>query len=215
MISAAQRHGCQTVPQRESMPAPVANRLARDPDVVVVGAGPAGCVTALACARKGASVLLLEAQPDGKRLAGEWLHPPGVEVLRKLGVPAIPAASDHLSGRGFVVFPDNGSEPIVLTYPAGQLGMTCEHHALVTALRATATSHPGIRYLSGARVAGLEKQRVDIADGSANEMSVQAGLIVGADGRSSLVRRHLGIPDQAHADLAHGRGAAGRCRAAV
>ena len=33
-------------------------------DVVVIGAGPVGCVTALAFGRNGARVLLLEANPD-------------------------------------------------------------------------------------------------------------------------------------------------------
>ena len=42
-------------------------------DVVVVGAGPAGCGAALAHARKGASVLVVEADPRAaKRFAGEW-----------------------------------------------------------------------------------------------------------------------------------------------
>ena len=33
------------------------------PDVAVIGGGPVGCVTALAFARKGARVLLLEGNP--------------------------------------------------------------------------------------------------------------------------------------------------------
>jgi len=57
------------------------------PDVAVIGGGPVGCVTALAFARKGAKVLLLEGNPrSAHRLAGECLHPPGVGVLEKLGL---------------------------------------------------------------------------------------------------------------------------------
>ena len=56
-------------------------------DVVVIGAGPVGCTAALAFAAKGADVLVLEANPKGaQRLAGEWLHPPALDVLEDLGV---------------------------------------------------------------------------------------------------------------------------------
>ena len=56
-------------------------------DVAVIGAGPAGCAAALAHARAGAHVLLLEANPDAAdRLAGEWLHPTGVEALAEIGI---------------------------------------------------------------------------------------------------------------------------------
>jgi len=165
-------------------------------DVAVVGAGPAGCVTALAFARQGARVLLLEAQPHNKRLAGEWLHPPGVEVLRNLGVPPIAAAAHHPPGRGFVVFPGNGSEPIVLKYPDGELGLTCEHHAFVSALRTTALDHRQVRFLPSTRVTHLEKRRLGASNLAGESRTFDADLIVGADGRSSLTRRCLGIPDE-------------------
>ena len=54
-------------------------------DVIVVGAGPAGCAVARAYAMAERSVVLLEAEPAGKshkRFAGEWLHPQGVDALK-------------------------------------------------------------------------------------------------------------------------------------
>jgi 2-polyprenyl-6-methoxyphenol hydroxylase-like FAD-dependent oxidoreductase len=166
------------------------------PEVAVVGAGPAGCVTALAFARRGARVLLIEAQStSSRRLAGEWLHPPGTEVLRRLGVGSIPRAADHPAGLGFVVFPGLDIEPIVLPYPGKTLGLSCEHRAFVEALRGAATAHGNIVFLPCTRVTEIAKQRLEIVNGT-NASSLQAGLIVGADGRSSLVRRCLGLPDE-------------------
>jgi squalene monooxygenase len=56
-------------------------------DVSIIGAGPVGTVAAIAHAKRGARVLLAEAKPRAAaRFAGEWLHPPGVSVLRELGL---------------------------------------------------------------------------------------------------------------------------------
>ncbi|MFY0563024.1 NAD(P)/FAD-dependent oxidoreductase [Archangium lansingense] len=57
-------------------------------DVVIVGAGPAGCAAAIGCARAGLHVRLLEATRFPRALPGETLHP-GVEaLLERLGVAA-------------------------------------------------------------------------------------------------------------------------------
>src|SRR2546425_1192756 len=87
-------------------------RKSNDFDVAVVGAGPIGAATALAFARRGARVVIFEANPAAaRRLAGEWLHPPGVEVLGRLGLDVATEAAGATFGRGFVVFPDDRSAP--------------------------------------------------------------------------------------------------------
>jgi 2-polyprenyl-6-methoxyphenol hydroxylase-like FAD-dependent oxidoreductase len=166
-------------------------------DVAVVGAGPVGCVTALACARRGARVVLLEAQAQAtSRMAGEWLHPGAVDVLQRLGIGRLEAVADHAPGKGFAVFPGPAGPPVVLDYPEGQRGWTCEHRLLVAALRQAAAAHPLVRFLPGARVAGIDGQRLRFTrEGSHEPATLSAQLLVGADGRSSLVRRSLGLPD--------------------
>ncbi|HYO66120.1 MAG TPA: FAD-dependent monooxygenase [Archangium sp.] len=60
--------------------------MAGTSDVVIVGAGPAGCAAAIGCASAGLSVRLLEAARFPRDLPGETLHP-GVEaLLERLGV---------------------------------------------------------------------------------------------------------------------------------
>lgn len=164
-------------------------------DVAVIGAGPVGCTTALAFAQQGARVLLLDAHPHAAhRLAGEWLHPPGVAVLRQLGIWPLAAAEQH-TGRGFIVFPEDGSEPITLHYPDDCQALTCDHFLLVSALRETAAFHPLITYLPRTRATHITGQRLHyVAEGQATA-SRTFERIVGADGRGSLARRALGLAD--------------------
>ena len=57
-------------------------------DVLVAGAGPAGCVAAIALARAGARVLLVDraAFPRDK-LCGDTLNPGTLRVLARWGLP--------------------------------------------------------------------------------------------------------------------------------
>ena len=88
-----------------------------------------------ACASgRGQRVVLLEAEEQGKsrkRFAGEWLHPQGVDALKKLGFDAITAMQGRPQGRGFVVYPGHGESPVKLDYVEGQRGLAFHHGDLV------------------------------------------------------------------------------------
>ena len=166
-------------------------------DVVVVGAGPVGAVTALALARTGAQVLLLEANPKAaSRFAGEWLHPPGAAVLERLDVGPLPQCVEHPATEGFVVFPDDQSAPIPLPYGMGNPGLSCEHSELVDWLREAAAAHSRVDYVPHARMLSLTEEGVEFAiKGDASPRRVEATRIVGADGRASSVREAIGLGD--------------------
>ena len=162
-------------------------------DVAIVGGGPAGTVAALAFRQQGASVLLLDANPAAaQRFAGEWIHPPGVAVLRQLGVQGTRGFAPE-PGTGFVVYGDDGKPEVHLPYPSGH-ALTCEHAEMVERLREEAQA-AGVDYRPFHRVAevGQEELVVDDRRGG-RELRVQAGMIIGADGRSSVVRKSLGFP---------------------
>ncbi|HEY6879328.1 MAG TPA: FAD-dependent oxidoreductase, partial [Polyangiales bacterium] len=161
-------------------------------DVVVVGAGPVGSVAAVAAARSGQRVLLLEANPAAAhRFAGEWIHPTGVAVLDRLRIGRLEGA-DARTGYGFVVFPDDGSEPIELPYPEGHVALACEHSRIVESIRERAIALPEIDYLERARVVAIEGHRVTFRTQS-GETTVQAGRVIGCDGRASIARKALGL----------------------
>ncbi len=161
-------------------------------DVAIVGAGPAGCLCALAHAREGARVILLEANPESaKRMAGEWLHPPALRILRDLGV-RLDDETRSTVGKGFVVWPENGSEEIVLPYSDGTTGLSCHHIMIVTALREAVERESAINFISSAKVVEVEDGQATVVH-NGQRHTVSASRIVGADGRGSIVRRSLGL----------------------
>lgn len=165
-------------------------------DVAIIGGGPVGCCAALAFAARGARVAVLEANARAAtRLAGEWLHPPAVELLRQLGVDLAPEA--YPTGRGFAVLPDDGSAPIVLSYPGGRRGASLHHEQLVAKLRRSAAASEAIDYIEGARATSADDGGVRYRLASGPEKVVQAKQVVGACGRSGAAHRALGIAPQA------------------
>lgn len=161
-------------------------------DVAIVGGGPVGCVAALAFARRGASVCIVDPNTHATRLAGEWLHPTAAGILADLGVDLNAAGVAHAVGRGFAIFPP-GTEPIVLPYVGGEHGVGCQHHLLVAALQKMISAKASIAMLSRARVSEVSRGRLNIVTADrAQSVEVTADLIVGADGRQSIVRQSLG-----------------------
>lgn len=125
-------------------------RLHHDADIVVVGAGVAGCAAAVAFANQGRSVILLERslkEPD--RIVGELLQPGGVAALKDLGLLACLEEIDAIPVKGYDVI-YYGTE-VNIPYPAnaGSKGVRAEgrsfHHGrFVQKLRAAALKHENV-----------------------------------------------------------------------
>lgn len=150
-------------------------------DALVAGAGPGGCAAALALAASGLRVRIVDPQlPADRRLSGEWLHPGGVAALGRLGIPLY--GPDFVHNRGFLVYPGDGSPPIELPYPDGT-AVSMHHGALTRVLRQALAKRPGVDLGPPDRILGTTP------DGAirTGRDQLRADLIVGADGRGSVV----------------------------
>lgn len=166
------------------------NQMKNRFDVIVVGAGPAGCAAARAHGLAGRTVALLEADPAGQkkqRFAGEWLHPQGVAALQKIGFGEIAEKMGRPRGRGFVVYPGYGESPVKLDYVDGQIGLAFHHGDLVDEMRRIVSETRGVSFLPGVRVKTADDHGVILENGE----RIEAERVVGADGRASVVRRSL------------------------
>ncbi|HEY0468921.1 MAG TPA: FAD-dependent oxidoreductase [Polyangiaceae bacterium] len=163
-------------------------------DVVIIGAGPAGATAAIAFAKQGARVTLVEGYPRAAaRFAGEWLHPPGVRTLRSLGVDI--DALGACEGHGFAIFGDDANDPVCLPYVEGT-GISRIHEELVAQLREHAAGLANVTYLPDHVFTRLEGNQVELEDRArSRQVSVRAERIIGADGRASKVRAALGVSD--------------------
>ena len=157
------------------------------PDVVVVGAGPAGAWAAYSLARRGARVTIFDPshpreKPCGGGITGRALAfcAPAIGYLQLPASPIRRARFVDTAGRRSAVVALDAAALVVAsraTFDAALLAAAC---------RAGAT-------LAAARVADVAIDtggvRIETDAGA-----VRAGFLVGADGVNSLVRRRLARP---------------------
>jgi len=173
-------------------------------DAVVVGAGPAGAATAILLAERGLAVTLLDkAAFPRPKICGEYLSPEAARVLDRLGVlKAVDAAGARPLHGMRITVPDG----TVLdgTYPTGGRWRGYRDHALAVpreifdrilverarALPVDVRERHRVTGLlrEGDRVVGVQAEDEDGA-----RVDVGARLVVGADGRASVVANALGL----------------------
>ena len=166
-------------------------------DVLVAGGGPAGCTTAAAMAQLGLRTLLADAGQDRrKQLAGELLHPVGIEELTAFGFSEV-LRSGGAPIVGFAVI--DGEKSALLPYAPGNRGLGIEHHALIAPLLDILERRGDVAVRRRTRVAlvsdGPEGVEVTLSRDGQSER-VRARMLVAADGRASPLRRALGVPEQ-------------------
>jgi menaquinone-9 beta-reductase len=173
-----------------------------NPDVVVVGGGIAGASIATVLARGGVEVLLLERQHRYRdRVRGEYMAPWGVLEARALGLEDVIRCTHAADARYRVPY-DELSDPSVAeeakadnsTFFPGVRGPLCASHPETCQALSEGAVRSGAELAYG--VAGIQVQtgkRPSITIHNGIPREVRPRLIIGADGRGSIVRRQSGI----------------------
>lgn len=176
-----------------------------DPDVLVIGGGPAGACAAWALATAGARVTVFDrARFPREKPCAEYLSPQASRILDAMGVLDTVERAGGSQLAGMIVRAPSGDR-ILGEFAASHgfrgfrdRGLALRRRVLDTILldrarTAGARVHEGERVLdllrdAGGRVTGV---RVVRSDGSTHEQ--RARLTVGADGLRSVIARRLGL----------------------
>lgn len=173
------------------------NGVETDHDVIIVGCGIGGASTALALAREGLSVRVLERAPEiGEVGAGLQVGPNAMRILRDLGV------LDHLSQK--VVLPDRAvmrdlrtDEEITsidfgpFTDRYGAPYAVMHRGDLLTGLIKACVDTGLVTIEPDRHVTAIEEDDQSVTAACANGAAYRAPVLIGADGLRSQVRAHL------------------------
>ena len=168
---------------------------------VIAGAGPAGLMLGLLLARAGIDVVVVEKHDDFLRdFRGDTIHPSTLEVMSELGLidefltlphTRAPKLTAEMGGRT-ITMADFSRLPVKNRFIAFM-----PQWDFLNFLAEKAQQYPNFRLIMHARVTEvLEGQgkmsglAVETPEGSA---IIRSTLVVGADGRNSIVREKAGL----------------------
>ncbi|TDK34535.1 FAD-dependent oxidoreductase [Rhizobium deserti] len=168
---------------------------------VIAGAGPAGLMLGLLLARAGVDVVVLEKHTDFLRdFRGDTIHPSTLEVMTELGLveeflqlphTRAPKLTAEMGGRT-VTIADFSRLPVKNRFIAFM-----PQWDFLTFLATKARQYANFRLIMQASVIGLLEDEKTVCGLLINtpegQVSVQSKLVVGADGRNSVVREKAGL----------------------
>lgn len=162
-------------------------------DVVIVGAGPAGSVTAALLVRRGFRVILIDqARFPRDKPCGDYCNPGAVRTLTAVGCLQEVIAHGAASIAGMTVTAQDGSL-FQASFPSGAGLLFPRRHLDATLLAHAANA--GATVVEGVRIyeVQIDGDGVQVRSDAVHDTPFRARLLIAADGMHSLIARRLGL----------------------
>jgi 2-polyprenyl-6-methoxyphenol hydroxylase-like FAD-dependent oxidoreductase len=165
--------------------------------VVIIGAGPTGLTLAMLLAQRGIAVKLIEASRSFRRIfRGEALMPSGLGAIEQMGLADIVAKIPHRSIDAWEFSIEN--RPIFrVDEPMEAGGQPCtliSQPALLAGVLARASEYANFELIQGTAMRDLLRQDQRVAGVRLSDgQEIAADLVIGADGRNSIVRQQANL----------------------
>lgn len=181
--------------------------MERNPEIVVLGGGPAGAVAAATLARKGRSVLVLEKDLFPRFHIGESMLPASLPLLRRLGVEEKMRNAGFIVKHGARITSGCGRRDIKIYFRNGYRNTEPTTYQVTRShfdkLLLDHARECGATVRTGCTVRGvefLEEGGVELRfqDDQGALHSLQAPWVIDATGRSSLIGQKFGLKKRYH-----------------
>ncbi|TMR93862.1 FAD-dependent monooxygenase [Nonomuraea basaltis] len=159
-------------------------------DVAIVGAGLGGCFLALLLGRRGRHVVVIEQGPSIPSAGADFLKPPGLRVLARHGLADL--VERHGLRRDIIRYYHDGDPIQECRFPDG--GFLIRPYRELVELIYASCAMEGVEFWFDADIDDIAAdagrvEELTLSDGR----RLRAGVVIGADGTKSVVRRALDI----------------------
>lgn len=159
-------------------------------DVAIVGAGLGGCFLALLLGRRGQRVVVIEQGPSIPSAGADFLKPPGLRVLARHGLADF--VGRHGLRRDLIRYYHDGDPIQECRFPDG--GFLIRPYQELVELIYTCCAMEGVEFCFDASIDDITMGEDRVEElALSNGQRLRAGVVIGADGTKSAVRRALAI----------------------
>ena len=179
-----------------------------DADILIIGGGLVGLTAALACAHKGASIILMDAEDPAKHLEAGFdgrasaIAASSYQMYRHLGIAKALEKAGQVQPITDILISDGdlatGTSPLTLHFDSqdagdAPMGYMMENRHLRIALINAVKTHKAITLLAPVRLNHIDNDPDGITAHLQNGKSLSAQALIAADGRNSFCRKQAGI----------------------